>query len=117
MDKPIPPESKFLLVLVTSESMQPSVPRGSLVLVDSTAHDPKQGDVIVYQRAGGFVIHRVLAAGSNAVLEKGDNSNAHPLFVNKANLVGTAISVKLAGSSEFEPLNTTSLLDRLFLFG
>jgi len=74
----------FGTYIVTGGSMEPTIHKGSLVLIQPVeAHDVKVGDVITFQQYGQTTTHRVIAIGQSstglAFKTKGDaNTVADP---------------------------------------
>ena len=53
--------------IVTGGSMEPTIHKGSLVIVQPVeAHDVKVGDVITFEQYGQTTTHRVIAIGQNS---------------------------------------------------
>ncbi|MBI2765101.1 MAG: signal peptidase I [Chloroflexi bacterium] len=89
----------YLPAFVPSESMQPAISRGDLVLTKSVDPDQvKVGDIVMYKlSAQQRVLHRVVAIrkgedGGREFIFKGDNNNAEDLLpVRDKQLVGRFI--------------------------
>ena len=77
---------------IVSGSMEPSVPRGSLVFVRPTDwSEIRTDDVIAFDRGGGVVTHRVveIRAGDMEFITKGDaNEEKDILPVTSSELIG-----------------------------
>jgi hypothetical protein len=70
-----------LCLRLQGESMWPTIPAGSLVEVEPVStHDIKLGDVVVWQRDGKLVAHRVVqrmrAEPGVCLITKGDNCSS-----------------------------------------
>lgn len=61
--------------VVLSGSMEPTLSVDDLVLIRQT-QDVQVGDVIVYQRSGELIIHRVIEADGDTLVTQGDANNA-----------------------------------------
>ena len=93
------------LVIITGRSMTPSIPRGSLVVLDSLpAGGPGPGDVVTFSADNGtLVTHRVTRVvihdGQRYVETRGDaNAQADPALVPESRLSGRlALAVPVAG--------------------
>jgi len=114
MEKKRPPKHKHLfyiipiLILVIlhimglrltvplTDSMEPTIPKGSLVLVVPTwLVKPKVGDVALYRiriTNEYLVLHRVVGATQKGLLTKGDNrAFRDPWVVEKEDVIGVAV--------------------------
>lgn len=60
--------------IVTSGSMEPAIPVGSVCLVDTSVKygEIQPGDVIAFRRGNGLVTHRVVAVTADGLETKGD---------------------------------------------
>jgi signal peptidase I len=68
-------------VLVTSDSMEPRIQSGDLLLIDGTDRSsPNIGDVITFQRPGlpGLVTHRIVESGDGPLLVTRGDANPVP---------------------------------------
>ena len=62
-------------VVVTSESMEPAIRGGALLLGKETPfHRLEEGDIIVYESGGGLVTRRIISLEYGAAFTKGDAS-------------------------------------------
>ena len=83
------------LVSVVSESMEPVMHRGDLLLIVGT-EDYNVGDVAIYQKPNMkiTIIHRIIQKRDDGFVFKGDNNNApDPYLVKKSEIKGEAIFV------------------------
>lgn len=93
----------FRFVAVLTDSMEPSVPRGSLVVtVPIWMHAPRPGDVVLYRLkiTGEYlVLHRIVGVEKGGFVTRGDNRVFRdPWVVRPENVVGTAVvTVPLLG--------------------
>ena len=59
----------FRPVYITSGSMEPALPAGSIVIVEKTeGEEPSAGDILLFKTAGGLVVHRLV--GKDRLAEK-----------------------------------------------
>lgn len=88
------------LVSVVSESMEPVLHRGDLLLIVCT-NDYEVGDVAIYQKQNMkiTIIHRIIEKNNNGYVFKGDNNIApDPYMVNQNNIKGEAVfAIPLVG--------------------
>lgn len=85
--------------VVQSSSMEPAIPTGSVVFVDTKDTDVKEGDIITYSlstgnNSGVFVTHRVYKIDdeNNLIQTKGDNNDNADGWIDKSAITGTAIN-------------------------
>lgn len=76
-------QSPWKLFIVTSGSMQPVIPVGSLV-VTRTASSYQIGDIVTFRSATGVVTHRIVAQHGDTFQTRGDANNS-PDATNLAN--------------------------------
>ena len=95
----------FRLVSVVSGSMEPTIPTGSLCIVNIRRPYEKveEGDVIVYVRKydGLRIIHRVIEVTDEGLVTKGDHNQISD-GLSTGSLSSTEMS-SLSGSSEAPP--------------
>lgn len=80
--------------IVTSGSMEPAIPTGSICLVDVRADYEKiqTGDVIVFLRGRGLVTHRVVEVTAEGLETKGDaNERSDGITTGPENFRGKTI--------------------------
>jgi signal peptidase I len=69
------------LLLVTTGSMSPGIPQGSVVVVKK-GHMPSAGDVITYEfKNGSYITHRVISTdsiGKDRIYHTKGDANKHP---------------------------------------
>lgn len=83
----------FELSVVMSDSMAPTTTRGDLVLTKPTSA-PRRGDVVLFDREGVVVMHRLLAREESGWRTKGDaNPTADPWLLEPAAIHGRAQGV------------------------
>ncbi len=54
--------------------MQPTFRTGHLLYVRPEVQDVKPGDVVVYEQAGRYIVHRVISIGNLGYVTRGDNN-------------------------------------------
>ncbi len=84
--------------VVSSGSMAPAIPVGSLVLTAPVV-DPQPGTVITFRQGGGTVTHRVVAVEGDRLVTRGDaNTTPDAGSVRTGSLMGrVGLTVPLAG--------------------
>jgi len=86
----------FSFVVPLTDSMEPAIPAGSLVLTAPPwLVKPRVGDVVLYRLRlgrGYLVLHRVVGATEKGFVTKGDNrAFADPWRVRRDDVVGVAV--------------------------
>lgn len=78
--------------IVLSGSMEPSIPTGSVIFVQTREIFVQPGDVILYTGSAGNVTHRVVKDQNEVYLTKGDaNSTCDSLPVKKEQIKGKVL--------------------------
>ena len=78
--------------IVLSGSMEPSIPTGSVIFIQTREIFVQPGDVILYTGSAGNVTHRVVKAQNEVYVTKGDaNSTCDPLPVKKEQIKGKVL--------------------------
>ena len=81
------------LATVESNSMQPALSRGDLLVVGQEA-EPAVGDIVVYQDPSiGLVVHRVVALDGDLVTTQGDANNTVDVPFDRSRIVGHVVAV------------------------
>jgi signal peptidase I len=86
--------------MVTSDSMRPLLRAGDGVVVQ--AIDPRAlqpGDVIVVQRGGDWITHRLVAVDERGWHTHGDNTRYGDDVANAAEIVGRVIAIERNGKT------------------
>lgn len=85
--------------VVQSASMEPTIPTGSVVFVNTKDTDVKEGDIITYslsvgENKGVFVTHRVhkMDTESGLIQTKGDNNDNADGWIDGSAVVGTVLN-------------------------
>ena len=78
---------------VTTESMEPTIPKGAMAYVNTNNKTPEADDVIAFQMTNGaMVIHRVVEVQRHAYTTKGDaNSEEDFAPVGASQVVGICV--------------------------
>lgn len=87
-------------LVVRSGSMEPTIPIGSIVIVDRAAHSPTIGTIASFREPDGSVVtHRIVGIEAGRYLTRGEaNSSVDAERRPPATLYGTVVaSVPLAG--------------------
>ena len=78
---------------VLSGSMEPAVPTGSIVLVD-THKEPKKNDIITFRLGDDYDTHRMIGKEREGYITKGDaNKNADFQTVPSQEVTGVVIAI------------------------
>lgn len=81
------------LATVESNSMQPALSRGDLLVVGQET-EPAVGDIVVYQDPSiGLVVHRVVALDGDLVTTQGDANNTADVPFDRSRIVGRVVAV------------------------
>jgi len=86
--------SPYPIAAVSSNSMEPVLEKGDLILIKGTKKgDIKIGDIIVYKGENGFIIHRVIKIQEENLITKGD-ANLYPdLPVEYEKVIGRTVNI------------------------
>lgn len=106
--------------IVQTESMEPEILKGDLILFKSVKYENlKQGDIIVFVAGDGFgeqmkgqnIVHRVHEITSSGIITKGDNNTSTDKDVVTAdNLIGVCTSNSSAWGKIFSFLGKYGLI-------
>ncbi len=82
----------------TGVSMEPTVPPGSRLLVDFSRRDARIGEIVVFERRGAVVAHRVVATRGHgaglALIPKGDGEPYPDGAIRPADILGVVRQVQ-----------------------
>ncbi|WFO74774.1 signal peptidase I [Desulfurococcaceae archaeon MEX13E-LK6-19] len=86
----------YRAIVVASNSMQPTLSRGDIVVININDLDANKGDVIVFIVGNKMIIHRVIASyqrnGEQMYITQGDANDApDPWVLKKENIVGKQV--------------------------
>ena len=83
---------RFDFFYIKTGSMEPELPVGSVVMVDSYAK-PKTGDVFAYEGHGSTVIHRIIGMEDGGYIFQGDaNPSPDGAAVEDSRLIGKVVA-------------------------
>ncbi len=87
-------ESRYELYIVESGSMEPGIPVGSLVVVD-TEQTPETGDVVAYTMGGNVTTHRLIVINEDGTtVTQGDAmTQPDPFVVTVDDINGVVVGV------------------------
>jgi len=92
--------TEALRVMVTSDSMRPLLRGGDVVVVQSTdPHAVQPGAVLVVQRGGEWITHRLLAVDERGWHTHGDNTRYGDEAVSADQIVGRVIAIERGGQT------------------
>ena len=75
---------------VLSGSMEPCIPTGGIVFVNTWNHEPREGDLITYHLGSMVVTHRVVQVRKEDYITKGDANPQNDMFpVLPSHIMGT----------------------------
>lgn len=108
----------FAFVVVLTGSMEPAVPKGSLVVI-ARFGGWRVGDVVLYRAGGALVLHRIIEEGDGVFRTKGDASQSRdPWLVPSEAVIGKAVfSIPFLGRMLFalrEPLVFASVTTSIY---
>lgn len=77
---------------IVSGSMAPGIPVGAMAFVDSNDKSPVPGDVVTFRAGNNVVTHRVVEAGPDGYVTKGDaNESRDPGVLQAGSVLGTYV--------------------------
>jgi len=83
---------------VAGHSMAPLVERGDLVLVQrANLEDLRQGDLVLVEQGGDFLVHRLVASDTHGVRTKGDNASYADQPLPPHDILGRVVAVEKGG--------------------
>ena len=84
----------FCAYVVMSGSMEPTIPTGSIVVVDGRKKERKPGDIITYRRGSVVVTHRIVKKREEGYCTKGDSNEEDDAgIVSEGQIIGNVIMV------------------------
>ena len=87
-------KSPYPIAAVSSNSMQPILEKGDLILIKGVKKgDIKTGDIVVYKIDEGFIIHRVIKLQDRVLITKGDANTYPDLPVKYDKVVGETVNI------------------------
>lgn len=74
---------------VVSGSMEPTIHKGDIIVINTKYKDYKKGDIITfYDEEGSFVTHRIVSIVQSQVITQGDNNNTEDDAIFMDDIVG-----------------------------
>lgn len=76
----------YVALEVVSGSMEPTINKGDIIIVDTKIKEYKKNDIVVfYDKEGSFITHRIISINDKEMITKGDNNNTQdePTSINK----------------------------------
>lgn len=78
---------------VVSGSMEPTIKKGDMIIINTKNKDIKVNDIITYKgNEGEFVTHRIIDINDADIITKGDNNNTEDKPINKSAIVGIYVT-------------------------
>lgn len=88
--------TEYPIAAITSGSMWPILKEGDLIFIKAVSKDEIEiDDIVVWQNANGFTIHRVVELKVSTLVTKGDGNFTKDKPVRYENVIGA--TVELAG--------------------
>jgi len=82
----------FDLYLVRSQSMEPTINMGDLIITGPTDGNVEAGQIVTFNLNGDLVTHRIYSVDETAIHTKGDNvEDIDPWTIRSADVVGSYI--------------------------
>ena len=91
---------RYSILAIGSDSMQGSINKGDVVLINKKKNRYKEGDVIAFKYDGTVIVHRIVEVrGYHSYITKGDANNGRDNWIVKDNMIkGSAnFSIKYLG--------------------
>ncbi len=74
---------------VVSGSMEPTIYKGDIIVIDTATKSYKNGDIVTfYDSEGTFVTHRIISVVENQVITQGDNNDTEDDAIFTDDIVG-----------------------------
>lgn len=86
-------KSEYPMAAITSSSMWPVLKKGDMVFIKGIGDKGEimVGDIVVYQNALGFTIHRVEKLNEDTLVTKGDANNTSDSPVQYEDVIGKTV--------------------------
>ncbi|MGD0497259.1 MAG: S24/S26 family peptidase [Bryobacteraceae bacterium] len=105
-----------LFLRVFGGSMLPSVWPGDILVIDrAEIARIRPGDLVLCARPGGFMVHRAILNGRDALITRGDAHGADDPPVSPAQVLGRVVAIR-RGRTRFTPRRTLSRTQKLLSF-
>lgn len=90
----------YALLEVVSGSMEPTIYKGDMIIINTKENDYKENDIITFRgKEGEFVTHRIISINDKTMITKGDNNNTEDDPTNMSNIVGKYVT-KINGAGK-----------------
>jgi signal peptidase I len=88
-------ETPYPMAAITSGSMWPALKQGDLVFIQGVKgkEELHEGDVVVWQNANGFTIHRVVELREDTLVTKGDANFSEDAPVSYDDVIGKTVEI------------------------
>ncbi len=89
-------DNEHPLAAITSQSMYPELKRGDLVLLEGVDQpaDLSVGDILAFESANGFAIHRIIAIDGGTITTKGDANRIEDEPISFEQVIGRALTIR-----------------------
>lgn len=90
----------YALLEVVSGSMEPTIHKGDMIIINTKENDYKENDIITFRGSEGeFITHRILKIDEDFLVTKGDNNNSEDNPIKSSAIVGKYVTkIKGAGT-------------------
>ncbi len=79
----------YTVLEVVSGSMEPTIYKGDMIVIDTKVKEYHKGDIITfYDSEGSFVTHRIVSINETEMITKGDNNNTNDEATSTSKIVG-----------------------------
>lgn len=90
----------YALLEVVSGSMEPTIYKGDMIIINTKEKDYKENDIITFRgKEGEFITHRIMSINNETMITKGDNNNTEDDPANISNIVGKYVT-KINGAGK-----------------
>lgn len=83
----------YALLEVVSGSMEPTIYKGDMIIINTKEKDYKENDIITFRgKEGEFVTHRIKYIDGKTMITKGDNNNTEDDAITVSSIVGKYVT-------------------------
>jgi len=87
----------YAVLEVISRSMEPTIKKGDMIIINTKAKDYKVNDIITFRdKEGSLVTHKIISLDEDTMITKGDNNNTEDGMSERSAIVGKYVK-KIAG--------------------
>lgn len=105
-----------LRLRVYGDSMLPSVWPGDILSIHRVAHaDLTMGELVLFAREDGFVVHRVVTKSGDSLITRGDSLDSNDPPVSQNQVLGRVVDIRRCGF-RVSPLGGMARKQRLLCF-